>query len=97
MGKKQEILLTADDGSTREAIIEDESIIDPATLTDEGKANAVDGEWVAEKIAPYLEAYPNEKGFHITSDGQVFLHERFAKEHQRSLKDGKEVVSFIVE
>jgi hypothetical protein len=91
--------LTADDGTTRETVIDEDSIIDPATLSDEDKANAVDGEWVAEKIGPYLDAYPDEKEFHITSDGQVFLKagHRDALEHQKHLKDGKEVVSFIVE
>lgn len=97
--------LTSEDGATKDTVIEDESIIDPATAPSnspnwgepDAQENAVDGEWVAEKLSPYLEAYPNQKEFHITSDGQVFLNETFAKEHQRSLKDGKEVVSFIVE
>jgi hypothetical protein len=76
---------------------DDEGVINPDMLTDEEKANAVDAEWVAEKLDPYLTAYPNEKEFHITTDGQVFLNEVFAQEHQRSLKNGKEVYLFIVE
>lgn len=49
-------------------------------------------------IQPYLDNYPNEKEFHITSDGQVFLKENAldAKAHQKQLDSEKEVFVFEV-
>lgn len=41
------------------------------------------------RIAPYFKAYPKCDVFFRTSDGQVFLQEDLAKNHQRTLKKGK--------
>lgn len=56
-------------------------------------------EWLIEKLTPYLEVYPTEKLFYITSDGQVFLEKSHndAVNHQRRLDKTKEVISFVVE
>lgn len=56
-------------------------------------------EWLMEKLAPYFDAYPNEKLFYITSDGQVFLEKSHndAVNHQRHYDKTKEVISFEVE
>lgn len=100
--KKVDVALQTPEGEVKETLIEisDTAVDGEATaLTDEEKANAADGTWVSEKLTPYLQAYPAEKEFHITSDGQVFLGKdlMYAKVHQQSLKDGKEVHSFTVE
>lgn len=76
--------LTADDGTTRETVIAEEGEAEVEAVEDHAN------EWVAEKIGPYLEAYPFETLFHIASDGNVFLGAdvAIAREHQRTLKDG---------
>jgi hypothetical protein len=58
-----------------------------------GKEKRTEKEKLADKLKPYLEAYPNEKAFHLTSDGQVFLGADLilAREHQRGLDKEKEV------
>lgn len=43
------------------------------TNKEESDIVKVNPEWVAEKISPYLLAYPGESVFFIASDGQVFL------------------------
>lgn len=42
-------------------------------------------------LAQYIERYPSNKTFHITSDKQVFLADalNFAQAHQRTLKNGE--------
>lgn len=68
-------------------------------ITEEQKHNAVDAEWLAEKIEPYLVHYPGEKVFHITNDGQVFLdgNKMCAVDHQRTIAPGVDVINFNVE
>lgn len=91
--KKTAVTIPAPDGEVK-AILTEEVNDNSNSSTEEENAD-----FIAEKIAPYLSAYPNEKEFHITSDGQVFLGKDllYARVHQHSLKDGKEVHSFTVE
>lgn len=51
-----------------------------------------------EQMKPYLEAYPTEKKFLVTSDGQVFLsaNEQDAKTHQSTLDKEIELVVYAV-
>ncbi len=85
---------------TETIVVADTTIeVTPTTPTDEEKQDAVDGEWVVEKLAPYLDSYPDEREFHIASDGQVFLkaNKADAIAHQKFLNDGKQLTSFTVE
>jgi hypothetical protein len=46
-----------------------------------------------ELMQPYLKAYPNNKTFYISSDGQVFLEQnkQFAVDHQKTIDANTEV------
>ena len=58
-----------------------------------GKLSPDDQQHLEEIMAPYLETYPEEKEFHVTTDGQVFLkrNEADARHHQKELDPEEEV------
>lgn len=59
---------------------------------------AKENEENSEIIKPYLESYPNENEFYITSDGSVFLRGNAADAnvHQKFLDPTQQVVVFTV-
>jgi len=71
---------------------------------EEEEQEKTDEDWNFERglltdfIAPYLDTYPDESEFHITSDGQVFLKANAADaaHYQKSLKDGTEVFVYSI-
>jgi len=54
---------------------------------------------IPEKLQSYVESYPNEKTFYITSDGQVFLsqNKKEAETHQKFIDPDKTMDTFDVE
>ena len=83
MGRKNNVNISKEEGVNNSAITE-------------ASAETVTDEWVQQKLAPYLDAFPNEMIFYITSDGQVFLERSHndAVNHQRFYDFTKTVVSF---
>jgi len=79
--------------------IEEKSAAEKEEITDEEKADeeAVEN-FVKELIKPYIESYPGQKRFHITTDGQVFLdaNHHDAMHHQKSLKEDRAHIVYDV-
>jgi hypothetical protein len=72
----------------KKAITAKNSGVQQRTNNDPAVDEPLDQEWIADKISPYIEAYPNETCFLISSDGQVFLgiSRSDAENHQRRIK-----------
>jgi hypothetical protein len=72
-------------------------LADEKAVQDNSK-KPVKNEELDKLMEPYLKAYPKEKCFYLTSDGQVFLsaNKAFANDHQKFLNKNKEVVEYLV-
>ncbi len=66
----------------------------PTAQSTENNSTHEPDEALVAKMQPYLKAYPNNKTFYVTTDGQVFLeaNKGDAKQHQRTLEG--ELVTF---
>jgi hypothetical protein len=97
MGRKNIVNNSKDEGVNNSLVTATETPGQTATndVEDTTQQTGTD-EWLTEKLTPYFDAYPNEKLFHITSDGQVFLEKSHndAVNHQRLYDHTKKVVSF---
>lgn len=86
---KVDVLLAVDGKLEEDTVVETTSELNPA---DELGVEEIDQPYT-EIMEPYLETYLDEKEFHITSDGQVFLKRNAtdAKRHQAQLDPEQEV------
>ncbi len=83
-----------------QGVKEGDEIIIPAGAgtQSEPSTESVDDTVITDKMKPYLAHYPNEKAFHLTSDGSVFFeaNKGDAIYHQTQTDNNKKIITYEV-